>query len=455
MMGSTLHDELFSSRPMREVFSDRALVQGMLDFEAALARAEADAGVIPTEAATHIAAHCRAKHFDLESLAQDAAIAGNTAIPLITALTDFVARKAPAAARYVHFGATSQDALDTGLVLQLVKALDIFETDLGRLSDALAELVRRHRRTLLLGRTWLQPALPITFGFKAAGWLSAMVRCRARLRELRPRVLVVQFGGAVGTLASLGHRGLDVATRLAHSLALGLPALPWHSSRDRLVEVGAALGLVTGSVGKLARDLSLMGQREIGEASEPHAPGRGGSSTLPHKRNPVGAAVMLAAATRVPGLVATLFSAMPQEHERGLGGWQAEWESLPAICLLTSGALMHAIHVVEGLSLDTERMRVNVAATRGVISAEAVALALTRYMARPAAHALVGRASRHAVEVGASLREALEAESEVRTHLSIAELEELCDPTGYLGLAEDFAERALTEHLRLSRGAED
>jgi 3-carboxy-cis,cis-muconate cycloisomerase len=294
----------------------------------------------------------------------------------------------------------------------------------------------------------------VTFGLKAAGWLAAVGRGRERLRELRGRVLVIQLGGAAGTLASLGERGLEVATRLAQALRLVVPDLPWHAHRDRIVEVGTALGLLAGSLGKMARDLSLMMQSEVAEAFEPQAPGRGGSSTMPHKRNPVGAAAMLAAATRIPGLVATLLSAMPQEHERGLGGWQAEWESLPEICLLTSGALMHAVQVIEGLQIDAERMRANVDATRGVILAEAVALALARTMGRSEAHGLVERACRRALDEGRPLRDVLAAEREVTTRLSVTELEALCDPTAYLGLAEDWSERALAQHVWNARRSE-
>ncbi|AUX36769.1 MULTISPECIES: 3-carboxy-cis,cis-muconate cycloisomerase [Sorangium] len=450
----SLFDELFASEAMRDIFSDRARVQGMLDFEAALARAEAGLGVIPPEAATPIVSQCRAERFDVDRLAQGAALAGNAAIPLVAALTDLVARQDPDAARFVHWGATSQDAMDTGLVLQLRAALGLLDADLGRLADALAELVRAHQRTVVLGRTWLQPALPVTFGLKAAGWLSATSRGRERLRALRGRVLVIQFGGAAGTLASLGARGLDVATHLAQDLALAVPDLPWHAQRDRIAEVAAALGLLAGSLGKMARDLSLMMQSEVAEAFEPHAPGRGGSSTMPHKRNPTGAAAILAAATRIPGLVATLLSAMPQEHERGLGGWQAEWESLPEICLLTSGALMHAVQVIEGLHVDAERMRANVDATRGVLLAEAVALALARTVGRSAAHALVERACRRAMAEGRSLRDVLAAEPEVTTRLSVAELDDLCDPAAYLGLAEDWSARVLAQHSRGARRSE-
>ncbi|HEX7954357.1 MAG TPA: 3-carboxy-cis,cis-muconate cycloisomerase, partial [Burkholderiales bacterium] len=334
-----LLDPLLRTDAMREAFSDRAHLQGMLDFEAALARVEARLGVIPKAAAPAIAAQCRAALFDIQALAQAAAPAGNTAIALVKALTARVAKSNLRAAGYVHWGATSQDALDTGLMLQLRQALALVDADLKRLADALARLAKKYRRTPMAGRTWMQQALPVTFGLKAAGALDAVQRHRAQLRDLRDRALTVQFGGAAGTLASLGKRGPEVARALAAELKLRDPDLPWHAHRDRVAQVATTLGLLVGTLGKIARDVALMAQTEVGEAFEAHAPGRGASSTMPHKRNPVGCAVVLAAATRVPGLVSVMLAAMVQEHERGLGGWQAEWETLPEICMLTAGAL--------------------------------------------------------------------------------------------------------------------
>jgi len=334
--------------------------------------------------------------------------------------------------------------MDTGLVLQLRDALDLVDADLTRLSGALARLAQAHKGTPLAGRTWLQQALPITFGLKAAGWLSAVERHRARLRELRPRILVIQFGGAAGTLAALGERGLDVAAALAEELRLGAPDVPWHAHRDRMAEVATTLGLLAGTLGKLARDVSLLMQTEVGEASEPAAPGRGGSSTMPHKRNPVGCAVALSAALRVPALVSTMLTAMAQEHERGLGGWQAEWETLPEICTLTAGALAHMTGVMEGLEIDAERMRANLDMTGGLILAEAVAMALGQAIGRPAAHEVVERASHQAVAQGRHLRDVLAADPRVTEHLSAADLDRLFDPVNYIGLAEQLVDRALS-----------
>lgn len=439
-------DALFRTNAVREIFSDRARLQGMLDFEAALARATARAGLIPAAAVADIESQCRADLFDFGALARGAEQAGNTAIPMVRALTALVEGRNREAARYVHWGATSQDAMDTGLVLQLRSALDIVEADLSRLSASLAKLALRHRRTPAAGRTWLQQAAPMTFGLKVAGWLSAMGRHRQRLRELRPRLLALQFGGAIGTLAATGSRGLDVAAALAADLELELPDMPWHAQRDRVAEVATVLGLLVGSLGKIARDVSLLMQTEIGEAFEPAAQGRGGSSSMPHKRNPVSAAVVLAAATRVPALVSVMLSAMVQEHERGLGNWHAEWETLPEICMLSAGALAHMADVIEGLETDAVRMRGNLEMSRGLILAEAVSLTLATKIGKAAAHELVEGACRLAVEQHQHLRDVLGKDSRVTAHLSIADLDRLLDSENYLGLAEQLVDRVLAAH---------
>lgn len=438
-----LLDPLFTTEVMREIFSDHGRVQSMLDFEAALARSQARAGVIPDAVASAIETQCRAELFDVEALAAAAAQAGNSAIPLVKALTALVAAADADAARHVHRGATSQDAMDTGLVLQLRSALSAIDTDLERLSVALAALAKAHASTALAGRTWLQQGPPVTLGLKAAGFLSAIERHRERLAEIRNRVLTLQFGGAVGTLAASGERGLDVAAGLGRELGLAVPDVPWHTQRDRIAEVATTLGLLVGTLGKLARDVSLLMQTEVGEASEPSAVGRGGSSTMPHKRNPVGSAVILAAATRVPALVSVMLSAMVQEHERGLGGWHAEWETLPDICTLTAGALAQAVVIVEGLQVDPARMAANLNLTHGLILAEAVAMALGEKLGKAAAHAIVEEASTRAIAGRRPLGDVLAADARVAAHLSAQDLERLLDPRNYLGLATRLIERAL------------
>jgi len=442
----SLFDPLFRWDALQELFADRARLQAMLDFEAALARAEAATGVIPARAAEAIVAKCRVDRIEIEALAADAARAGNLAIPLVAQLTGLVARDDPEAARFVHWGATSQDAIDTGLVLQLRPALERIDGELRRLADALARLAAEHRATPMVARTWMQQALPTTFGLKAAGWLDAVTRARERLGEVRRRALVLQFGGAVGTLAALGSRGSDVAAALASELQLRLPDVPWHAHRDRIAEIGGALGLGTGTLGKIARDVALCAQTEIGELAEPEAEGRGGSSTLPHKRNPVASAIVLSAAARVPGLVATLLGAMDQEHERGLGGWQAEWETLPEIVGLTGGALHHLTNAIVGLRLDTARMRANLEATQGAIFAEAVQMALGSALGRAQAHERIASACRAARTEGRQLREVLAADETIARLLSPEELDRLFDPAAYLGEAGRFVERVLAAH---------
>ena len=438
-----LLDLLFSTEEMRLVFSDHGRLQGMLDFERALARVEGRLGVIPARAAEVIARPRSPDAFDLAALASAAEQAGNLAIPLIHALTAMVARDDAEAARYVHWGATSQDVIDTGLMLQVRAGLDLIDADLARLATALARLAQAHRATPMAGRTWLQQAAPITFGLKVAGWLSAVKRDQRRLRELRGRALAAQVGGAVGSLAAFGAQGLAIADGVAAELALQAPDIPWHAQRDRVAEVATTLGLLVGTLGKMARDLALLAQSEVAEAREPSGPERGGSSTMPQKRNPVGAAVTLAAAQRAPALVATLLAAMPQEHERGLGGWQAEWETLPEVFLLAAGALRRMCEAAEGLEVDEQRMRANLDVTHGFIYAEAVSLALAQHVGRERAHALVRDAVQRASSRGRHLRETLAADKAITAHLAAADLDALFDPQRAAGLAEQLIQRAL------------
>ncbi|PJI39099.1 3-carboxy-cis,cis-muconate cycloisomerase [Ferrovibrio sp.] len=438
-----LFGPLFHGPAIGAVFTDRAHLQGMLDFEAALARAEAKTGVIPADAAGPIAAQCDAALYDLAAIAEGATRGGNTAIPLIKALTARVAAKDKSAAGFVHWGATSQDAMDTGLVLQLHAAVALIEADLAKLSANLAALAQKHRQTPMVGRTWLQHALPITFGLKVAGWLDAVERHRARIVELKPRLLVLQFGGAAGTLAALGDKGLVVAEALAADLKLGLPATPWHGARDRVVEFGTALALLTGTLGKMARDIALLMQTDVAEAFEPAGEGKGGSSTMPHKRNPVVAAAVLAAATRVPHLAGSLLSGMVQEHERGLGGWHAEWQALPELAQLSAGALAQMVEVITGLEVKPEQMRANLDATHGLIMAEAVAMALGAKLGKQEAHHLVEAASKRAVAEKRHLRDVLAQERAVLQHLDNAVLEKLFDPLGYTGVATALIDRVL------------
>lgn len=446
-----LFDPLFTTSAMREVFSDRQRIQRMLDFEAALARAIARAGIAPTNAVDAIRACCRAELYSAENLSREAPLAGNMAIPLVQALTAEVAKKDSKAAGFVHWGATSQDTIDTGLVLQLRDGLELFDADLKGVADALFVLAKRHAAAAIAGRTWLQQAPPVTLGLKIAGWLDAIERHRERLRELRGRVMVVQCGGAVGTLAALGQRGPKVARALAEDLHLGLPAIPWHAHRDRLAEVATALGLLVGTLGKIARDVSLLMQTEVGEIYEPGAPGRGGSSTMPHKRNPVASAAILSAAIRVPAMVSVMLAAMVQEHERGLGGWQAEWETLPEICLLAHGALARTMEIAAGFETEAARMAANLEITHGLILAEAVMFALAERFGKQEAQALVEEACRKAVAEHSDLAAILAADSRISKVLPREEIAARLDPAHYLGAAAQWIEAVLAEHREAAK----
>lgn len=443
---------LLRSSAVTACFSDAAALQGMLDFEAALAAAQARLGIIPQEAAQRIAEACHSALFDETDLAQAAAKAGNLAIPLVKQLTTRVAQQDADAARFVHWGATSQDALDTGLMLQLRNALALTLIDLDRLMAALVQQITRHQDCVLVGRTWMQHALPTTLGLKLAGTLDALLRFRQRLQEMRPRVLTLQLGGAAGTLASLGEQGAELVTALAAGLQLTAAPTPWHSQRDRLLEVAGWYAGLTGTLGKLARDISLLTQTEVAEVAEPTAAGRGGSSTMPHKRNPVACAVILAAANRVPALVGGLYAAMVQEHERGLGGWHAEWESLPQLVMLAAGALHTAADLIAGLQVFPQQMQHNLKLTDGLIMAEAVTMALGETIGRQQAHQHIEKQCHQALAQGLTLLEVLLDDPVVMANLTAQRLHELLEPQQYLGSARIFTQRVLQQATELTSG---
>src|SRR6185503_17508333 len=378
--------------------------------------------------------------FDLDAIAAAAAADGNLAIPLVRQLTLAVEALDRDAARYVHWGATSQDIIDTGLVLQVQRAVPPITRHLDRAVAAAGSYARRYIDTPMAGRTWLQQSTPITFGVKAAGWVDALSRQRTALADALEQTRVLQFGGASGTLASLGEQGATVAERLASRLGLRAPAMPWHACRDRLAYLACGLGVTCGTLGKIGRDVSLLAQTEVGEAAERRS---GGSSAMPHKQNPVGASVALAAAVRAPGLVATMLAAMPQEHERGIGGWQAEWTTLPELVLLTAGAARAVATVMEGLEIDVTRMRTNLASTNGLIASEAIAMALAGYIGRSDAHRIVELAARRAREGSCSLIDALAADPGVTRHLTREDLERHLSPERYVAAARVLVERVI------------
>ena len=443
LTSSSLLGPLFASAAMRALTTDRARLQRMLDVEAALARAEAAVGVIPANAVAAIEAACDAARCDIAALGEAARNSGVVTIPMVKWLTAEVAKADKDAAGYVHWGATSQDIIDTALVLELRAAIGTLTSDLDRAITAFAALAERHRTTAMVGRTWLQHALPLPFGLKLAGYAAALARSRARLTRLAGEALVLQFGGAAGTLAALGDDGLKVAEKLADELDLPLPEAPWHSHHDRIAEAASAVAILAGTCGKIARDVSLMMQTDTAEAFEPAAAGRGGSSTMPHKRNPIAAATALAAATMAPNLAATILAGLVQEHERALGGWQAEGPTMPALLLVTSGALVAVVDIAEGLEVDAARMRQNLDATGGLIMAEAVMIALGRKIGRLEAHHVVEEASKQAIAAKLRLDDVLADDARVTAHLSRDNIARLFDPLAYQGVAQQFIDRLI------------
>jgi len=436
---SVLYRDMFGTAEMRAVFCDTGFLARCLEVEAALARAQAAVGMIPAAAANEISAKAKPGILDLERLKRETETVGYPILPLVRQL----AAQCGEAGKYLHWGATTQDIMDSALVLQLRTALDLLEADLTAVSAALEALARRHRDTPMAGRTHLQQALPITFGFKAAVWRAPIERHRERLAQLRPRVLVGQFGGAAGTLASLGDQGLAVRAALMRELGLGEPAITWHVARDGLAEAVLFTGLVTGSLAKIATDVMLMMATELGEAFEPFEHGRGGSSTMPQKRNPISSELILACAKLVRQHAALMLDAMVQDFERATGPWHAEWIALPESFIATAGALRQAKLMLAGLTVDTERMARNLGMTSGLIVAEAVMMGLAPKLGRQAAHDIVYDACREAAQSGRALIEVLVENPQVGPHFQRAELERLLDPRNYLGSAGAMVDRSL------------
>lgn len=445
-MSGRLIDSLATTPTLAALFSDESVLRAMLDFEIALARAEARHGLIPKEAADAIAAAATTGEFDVPFLADSAFRAGTPAIPLVQMLTDRVRKTDASSARFVHWGATSQDVADSAMSLLLGRAEPLLIADLLRLEKSLSDLSERHKDSVMLGRTLLQPAPPVTFGLKVAGWLASVRRGRRRLQRAFRVAAVLQFGGAIGTLASLGDHGILVAETLSAELGFGnSPTIPWHSQRDQIATFICACGVLTGSLGKMARDVSLLMQSEVGEVAEPVVEGRGGSSTMPNKRNPTACVLTLAAAHRVPGLVASFLSAMLQEHERGVGGWQAEWPVVAATVQSTGVAIASMADVADGLTVDAKKMRLNIDSTNGAIFAERAMMMLGEKMGRDVAHKILCAAAKKSTDEKRSLSAVLAEMPEVTIHLGPTELEQLETPEQYLGSAEAFRKALASE----------
>jgi 3-carboxy-cis,cis-muconate cycloisomerase len=425
--------------------SDRALVDAMVEFEVALLRALAVLELAPVEAADELSGVAERGELDLD-LAELGRATGEQGTPVPGLLRALRRQLSPSAAAHLHRGATSQDVVDTAMMLVTRRALDVVLGDLSAAADACASLVTRYRDTIEPGRTLLQQALPVTFGLKAAGWLGGIDGVVAELTEVRDRAVALQFGGAVGTLASLGDRALDVVAELSAQLDLPAPDVPWHTIRLRPARIACALGEALGIAGKIGRDIVLLAQTEVAEVSEGGGEGRGGSSTMPHKRNPVGAVGLVACAQRGPGLVATMLAAMVQEHERGAGTWQAEWETLPALLRLTGSAAAMLKELLEGLEVDPEKMRSDMAVTGGLVMSESVVAALSPTLGRADAQDLVEKAARQSVDSGRQFRDVLLEARAVADSLGSGGVDAALDPGSYLGVATDLIDRTLAAH---------
>jgi 3-carboxy-cis,cis-muconate cycloisomerase len=440
LIDSAVFRDIFSTEAMRRVFSDENRVQKYLDFEAALARAQARLGVIPKEAGEEIVRHCNAAEIDFNKLKTQTERIGYPVLPVVQQL---VALCRDGLGEWCHWGATTQDITDSATVMQIREALILVEVDLNSIADALAALARKYRDTPMAGRSNLQQAVPITFGYKMATLLAAFERHKQRLRELRSRVLVGEFGGAAGTLSSLGDRGLEVQAELMKELKLGQPAIAWHTVRDTIAEVGCFLGLVTGTCGKIAFDIKLLMQTEVEEVYEPFHEGRGSSSTMPQKRNPISSVYITALTAVVRQQSAALLDAMVEDHERATGPWEIEWITLPEIFCYAAGALTQTLFVLTGLQVDEKKMRSNLDLTKGLIVSEAVMMGLGPYLGRQYAHDLVYDICRKVVATGRPLVDLLAENEEVKKHLDRAALERLCDPANYLGEAGAMVDRVL------------
>ncbi|MCW5693447.1 MAG: 3-carboxy-cis,cis-muconate cycloisomerase [Pseudolabrys sp.] len=439
VIDSILFRDAFGTAAMREVFSDRALIERYVEVEVALAQAEAKVGVIPKDAAAEIAAKADASKFDGDKLREETDLVGYPILPVVHQLV----KQCGEAGRYVHWGATTQDIMDTAVVLQLRAAFELIGADIAALRGILAGLAQKHRDTAMAGRTHLQQALPVTFGYKVAIWLAMFDRHAARLEELKPRVLVGQFAGAAGTLASLGDKGFAVQEALCAELKLGVPVSTWHVARDGFAEAVNFLALVTGTLGKIALDIMIMASTEFAEVYEPFVKGRGASSTMPQKRNPISSELMLAASKAVRQHAGLMLDAMVQDFERATGPWHAEWIAIPESFVLTAGALHQAKFALGGLIVDDKRMAQNLGMSNGLIVAEAVMMQMAPHIGRQQAHDIVYAACRVVNEEGGTLAAVLAADPEVTKHFDKAEITRMTDPANYSGLAPQMVDRVI------------
>ncbi len=434
----SLYSELFYSQEVNEMFSDRNTIVAMLNVEVALAESQATHGIFEVGFAKIIAGCCTPENIDISKLKKEIKLGGNAAIPLVKQLTKAVKNRDFEASKFVHLGATSQDIVDTATVLKIGQFVIWLDENLLKLKNELANLTERHKKTVMVGRTLLQQARPITFGLKTSAWLEGICRSIERLNEMKSRLLVIQLSGAVGSQNS--NLSLEVTQTFAEILKLN-HAYSWQSQRDNLNELASNLGILSGSLGKIAKDISLLMQTEVGEVFEGAAEGKGGSSTMPHKRNPVTCAAILANATRVPHLVGSMLSSMIQEHERSAGNWHAEWEVLTEIMLLTAGSLEKTVELIEGLEVDEKRMLANIEITQGLIFAENVSLALASKIGKIQSHELVEKACKTAISNKKHLKEIL-----IENQTEIENLDELFNPENSIGNSIEIVDTILNKY---------
>ncbi|MDP4772326.1 MAG: adenylosuccinate lyase family protein [Limnohabitans sp.] len=445
IIDSRIFGDIFSDARMRQVWSDENRTAKYLDIERALAKVQGELGLIPQEAADEIVKHCELSMIDWDKLKAKTEQIG---YPIIAVVNQINANCRDRLGEYCHWGATTQDITDTAMILQMREGLALVEQDLSDISDALAVLAEKYRDTPIIGRSNLQQATPITFGYKMASILAGIERHRERLQQLKPRVLMGEFGGASGTLSSLEKGAMETQAALMKELGLAQPLISWHTVRDTVAEVGAFLGLVGGSLGKIAMDVKLLMQTEVGEVFEPFAPGRGSSSTMPQKRNPISCLYIHANISVARQHAAALMDAMVADHERSTGPWEIEWVSVPEIFCLMSGALKQTKFVLQGLEVDADRMRSNMDMTNGLVMSEAVMMGLGTYLGREYAHDLVYDLCRQALKENRPLIDILEAHPEINCHVNRAQLEHMCNPVHHVGQAGVMVDRVLAARKR-------
>lgn len=449
IIDSAIFGDIFSTQAMRRVWSDENRTAKYVAIESALAKVQGGLGLIPAEAAAEIIRVCHIENIDMAKLKAQTERIGYPVLGVVSQINLLCRDKL---GEYCHWGATTQDITDTATVLQIREALEIVDAELLALGQGLAKLASEHRDTPMIGRSNLQQAVPVTFGYKMAGLLAAVQRHRERLAQLKPRVLQGEFAGAAGTLASLETGAMETQAGLCAELGLAQPVIAWHTVRDTIAEVGTFLGLVGGTLGKISMDVKLMMQTEVGEVYEPYAHGRGSSSTMPQKRNPISSCYIHAQISVLRQHAAAMLDAMVADHERSTGPWEIEWIVLPEAFCLLAGALAQSRFVIEGLEVDAKRMRANLDMTHGLVVSEAVMMGLAPYIGREYAHDLVYDICRVAIQEERPLLDLLAENAEIARHVTREQLAAMCDPVAYLGQSGVMVDRVLATWARRQGG---